>query len=581
MKTMKAILNVLLLSCVFLLLVSCDKENNPQDSQLHIHTDTNKISFEDFLDRVKIKKIDLNIISNATTSVLQRRAEDEIEFTGFLIDTTTVKQFVREDVITFTLPVIPNPYPNNENFYYNIVFYKVDSIYQWSILEYEKRFDERLVKEILNETTNNDLVDFSRRIYTTWSTGPIYHCTNTGPCADGPCDNCSLCVSTGTIMGSIEIPDYQFASIEQAPGSLLNGGGNAPSFSSSLVIAINNFKNTLSPAQLAVYNLHKVEFDNYLKNNSRSFVDALGASPTTINPRAQQFGKELCDILNQLEYSSFAEQQEIVRVLIITQQYNYFENPFDINFFQSADNVSSTNLIDPVTALNFARLFSAHYAIVKQENPSWSKTKIFAQAWLDTMQLLLDFVGLAPGLGEVADIANGTIYLIQGNHTDATLSYLSAIPVAGWYTAGIKFAKRTISLSSGAKTSLKWIVNAQEIIKFGDRKQLRKVLQLAVGDARQAHHIIPWGKSAHPAVQKAASSNNAFHMNEALNGIPVNTTIHNGSHSVYDGLVQSRLDAIPANATPDEAYEEVLDIINDIRAAIQNNPGVPLNQLIF
>lgn len=297
MKKIKSILNVLLLSCTFLFF-SCEKSNDSLDSRSHIHPDATKISFKDFLSQTKIKKFDLKITPSTSDNYLQGRSDDDIEFTAFVIDTVTVKQFVNEGVTTFTLPVIPNPYPNNENFYYNIVFYKVDSTYLWSILEYEKRFDDILVTEILNETTNNNLVNFGQRIYTTWTTGPIYHCTRTGPCADGPCDGCSLCVSIGTIMGSVEIPDYQFASIQQTPGSL-NGGsgsGSGSAFSSSVIIAINNFKNTLSPSQLAIYNFYKADFDTYLKNNSHSFINALGSNPTAINPRAQQFVKDLINL---------------------------------------------------------------------------------------------------------------------------------------------------------------------------------------------------------------------------------------------------------------------------------------------
>jgi len=70
-------------------------------------------------------------------------------------------------------------------------------------------------------------------------------------------------------------------------------------------------------------------------------------------------------------------------------------------------------------------------------------------------------------------------------------------------------------------------------------------------------------------------------MNEALNGIPLTTAVHNGSHSHYDDLVQGYLDAIPANATPQQAYEAVLTVIGKVRTAIQNNPTTPLNQLNF
>lgn len=105
---------------------------------------------------------------------------------------------------------------------------------------------------------------------------------------------------------------------------------------------------------------------------------------------------------------------------------------------------------------------------------------------------------------------------------------------------------------------------------------------MANGNPLQAHHIIPWGKSGHPVIQKAAQSQQAFHMNEALNGIPLSNTLHNGSHSNYDNLVLVRLNAImQSNPTPDQAYAAVMELIDDIRSAIQNSPGVHINQIDF
>ncbi len=43
----------------------------------------------------------------------------------------------------------------------------------------------------------------------------------------------------------------------------------------------------------------------------------------------------------------------------------------------------------------------------------------------------LDAVGVIPGVGEVADAINGTIYLAEGDYTNAALSYVSCIPLGG------------------------------------------------------------------------------------------------------------------------------------------------------
>lgn len=70
-------------------------------------------------------------------------------------------------------------------------------------------------------------------------------------------------------------------------------------------------------------------------------------------------------------------------------------------------------------------------------------------------------------------------------------------------------------------------------------------------------------------------------MNEALNGIPLDTSIHLGSHPNYSNLIQQRLDEIDINQSPDEIYDDISAIISDVRNAIGNNPDTHINNLVF
>ena len=81
--------------------------------------------------------------------------------------------------------------------------------------------------------------------------------------------------------------------------------------------------------------------------------------------------------------------------------------------------------------------------------------------------------------------------------------------------------------------------------------------------------------------QEAAESTHAFHLNEALNGIPLGKAVHNGSHFEYDKILKRYLDAVPTNASPKECYDAVESIINRVRIEIRNNPNTSINQLIF
>ena len=161
------------------------------------------------------------------------------------------------------------------------------------------------------------------------------------------------------------------------------------------------------------------------------------------------------------------------------------------------------------------------------------------------------------------------------------------MPILGWGSASTKFGLKVVNTASTItiKVKLVWKVMPNGELFFGTndycRKQLRKVLGMVVGNGLQAHHIIPLNLQLNPIVQKAAKSSNAFHMNEALNGIPLSTAVHNGSHSHYDGLIESYLNALPSTATPDQCFTKVQEVINRVRTAIANNPNTPINQLNF
>ena len=124
-------------------------------------------------------------------------------------------------------------------------------------------------------------------------------------------------------------------------------------------------------------------------------------------------------------------------------------------------------------------------------------------------------------------------------YVDAGLSYGSMVPFAGWTTYGTKYARKIVT-ALGKSTELRYVVRSSDkIIQFGwdlaeGRKQLRRILGTPSG--WEAHHIIPWEHREHPVIQAAAhvGSNNAFHMNELLNGISLPKTGGGcGYHSIW------------------------------------------------
>ncbi|WP_148639323.1 GIY-YIG nuclease family protein [Aquimarina longa] len=62
--------------------------------------------------------------------------------------------------------------------------------------------------------------------------------------------------------------------------------------------------------------------------------------------------------------------------------------------------------------------------------------------WADSLQTGLDIAGLVPGLGEIADLANGCISLARGNYGDAALSFAAMVPGFGVAATIAKQAKK-------------------------------------------------------------------------------------------------------------------------------------------
>jgi hypothetical protein len=91
-----------------------------------------------------------------------------------------------------------------------------------------------------------------------------------------------------------------------------------------------------------------------------------------------------------------------------------------------------------------------------------------------------------------------------------------------------------------------------------------------ISSTQHAHHLIPTALASHPLVQKAAKSANAFHMNEALNGIPVPSTSHLKGHNLYNDKIQQKLDFINTQSPTNEiAYQSLTEFINHLEQLIQ------------
>lgn len=412
----------------------------------------------------------------------------------------------------------------------------------------------------------------------------------------GSCDGCNKCTSSISwtyCSGQWVNSGGSTSSGGGGGGSTSGGGGGGGSISGGETLP-NPCGDNEPTSSSTIQNGNIATFGSPCNHNSfwtpiiytpqlQSLINTLGLTQLQIGwlENNHLYTNELYDWLNGEELDD--ETIAAALISIDLERNGLDDGPYEQAYFDIV------NLHSPVPLPSNAGMmvtskyrshFIANYLILKEENPTWSKWRLMWEATRDTVHLMLDLAGMVPVIGEIADLTNGTIYLISGDTKNAALSAASAIPVIGWYTAGIKLAKRSIHLANGSKVVLRWYHAGSKIV-FSGRSQLRKVLGLAKGDARVAHHILPWEWREHPLVQLAAQA--GFHMNEALNGIP---SIFTTNHPLYNNRVLQRLIAlenaltVSGHLNPNNAKIAVENLIDQIRAVIVAHPNTPLDDLV-
>ncbi|CAA7196974.1 hypothetical protein CHRY9293_03032 [Chryseobacterium potabilaquae] len=359
------------------------------------------------------------------------------------------------------------------------------------------------------------------------------------------------------------------------------------------------------PSNSDFYEELKNYYDANSSEDSRKFITTVLKSslPNTIT--AAQFKKWFLDGYSQtfqknISLLSPEKIQEYIRINKEIEASPYdeeyiketneafvaFTSYADINTMTDAqiEYVLNNNCCAGLLIQNFVhekvRLISANYLHLRKYYPSWSKGKCFWEASRETFQLLLDVIGVVPVVGEVADLTNGLIYTINGDGLNASLSFASAVPVAGWGAVGAKFAIKTVAIAGGGKVALGMIKGTSGLITFGKASKLRTVMKLTDA-SKHAHHIIPRALFKHKIIQEAAKSKKAFHIDEALNGIAIDKW-RNTNHPKYNDKIEFKLtNYMEENPTanPDECYEFLMNLINDIKIVVNNNPTLKLQDL--
>ena len=154
--------------------------------------------------------------------------------------------------------------------------------------------------------------------------------------------------------------------------------------------------------------------------------------------------------------------------------------------------------------------------------------------------------------------------------------------IADEFANGATTVTREI-VHNGNTIELKWILDDNGQISFGDRKKLRTLLGTTEDEA---HHILTWTKSGDHIIVQAAAKD-GFHLNMLENGVGLekysadfDTGLH-GNHPQYDNYVVHRLfefkQAFP-DYTPKSANKFIQEtLIPELNELIEEAGGSSLN----
>lgn len=351
---------------------------------------------------------------------------------------------------------------------------------------------------------------------------------------------------------------------------------------------LENLINDTSTAGFAIDNLiaelsiTDIDEKNWLHSNqaeSMNIINFLNANRNngTASNEVLQFSSDLVGLLN----NEASINSNALAFIDQALKQNKIYNNFDTNFLSSVNPYTNMDL----TASNpwltkFQIYFTTKCAVLRYNHPTWSDAKIYWEASKGIVHITLDAFGMIPVVGEIADLTNGVLYLIEGDGVSATLSFAATAPFVGWGATAGKYAVKLTASTLGTKVRLTWRVLQDGTIYFGSTGgKLRKVLGIT-DSTLHAHHLIPWAMRNHELVQKAAKSGNAFHLNEALNGIPRPSGLHLTGHSAYNAKIFSILENYKNSINSiDEAYDFISGFADHIRTLINNNPNLNSGQI--
>lgn len=165
----------------------------------------------------------------------QRNADGSYNMTDFIIDMDLIKKTVVDEKTAYSFSIMPKVVTSMSDF--NLIVYNNGDGWKYSIMEL-----------IRKPGTEGKFKGTVKELYSSAARGSgcftifveYRHCTNTGECASGTCDRCSLCVDYDSLtFCRTETEEYLSAELAEEPN--YGGGGSAHTEPQDIVVPSDGF----------------------------------------------------------------------------------------------------------------------------------------------------------------------------------------------------------------------------------------------------------------------------------------------------------------------------------------------------
>ena len=216
---------------IVLILFACEKDL--YDEHINAEKSLSKISLERFKKETGLIDFDTSIkIEPSHVNSNLRNPDGSYELSDFNIDTSIIKRIVVNEKITYTFQLIPVEFVNDR--FFNIIYFYKDG-WQNNIVEI-KPTTENLIqimngnKEVIEGTLKVVYSSYYNTSVNRCGTFNIWvqHCTRTGDCTSGVCDECNLCQTRVELPFCTQDPTILY--LDAGPSG---GGGSGASSTSN------------------------------------------------------------------------------------------------------------------------------------------------------------------------------------------------------------------------------------------------------------------------------------------------------------------------------------------------------------